>query len=134
MPYEPLPVGMRLALETDFEYVVKTWEKHCPHPGQTSKRFIEDVLEPILEREETVVRVAHDLVEEDAIVGFAVLELGAGPVPPLLLHVYVRKAARRRGVASGLLADLQGPVDVAVRPPFPLPNRFRFNPNRWPST
>lgn len=132
---EACPV--REAVSTDVAFIVETWIQHLVKVPGRPIRYWKRWVRRVLEDPEIVVRVGYAPDDEDAILGFAVLELGRGPVPPCVHMVYVREAARRCKVATTMLADLAflPRVDYTGRPAFSVlvPPSFRPNPQRSPS-
>lgn len=129
-----LPCLIRLGLEGDLDYVQETLAHHAMR-GVTM-RFSERkqrVLD-LIGRDETVLRMAVLPDDEDAFLGFAIVELPNGPVPGLVHYVYVRRTARRQGVATRLLEGLGERVEVADiprdLPDFKLPKGWRLNVQR----
>lgn len=123
---------VREALEEDLPYVLETLAHHglrdrWPRPRLSERK--QAVLD-VIARDEVVTVMAVNPEAPDAFYGFCLYELPDGPVPPFLHYVYVKKVARRMGVARRMLAGFEGRVEVGRLPDFRLPDRFVLNVNR----
>lgn len=133
-------IPTRLGNEDDLSYVVDCWVHHMVRisPGERPAREWKKWAIRAVSGDQMTVRVACAPDDEDAIIGFAVLEVARGPVPPCVHFVYVRDKARRCGVATELLRDVlsQAKVEYTGTPlerNLPIPKGWRINAMRSPS-
>jgi GNAT superfamily N-acetyltransferase len=97
-----IPVAIRLGRPSDLPYVVDSWVKRGHDRGERLRVATARVRE-ILARPDSVLRVACLPDDSDAIIGWAVISTDE---PPTLHYVYVRKDARKQGIARLLLAGV----------------------------
>ena len=99
-----IPVAIRLGRPSDLPFVVDTWVKR----GQRGERLSAATarVRAILARPDSVLRVACLPDDSDAILGWAVI---SADEPHTLHYVYVRKDARKQGIARLLLAGVDLP-------------------------
>jgi len=99
-----IPVAIRLGRPSDLPYVVDTWTKRGHERGERLSAATARV-RAILARPDSVLRVVCLPDDSDAILGWAALS----GEPPTLHYVYVRKDARKQGIARLLLAGVDWP-------------------------
>lgn len=87
---------IRLGRPSDLPFVVDSWVKKGRQPDERFSAATARVRN-ILARETTLLKVAVLADDDDAILGWAVLE------PGVCRYVYVRKDARGQGIAKALL-------------------------------
>ncbi len=100
-----IPVAIRLGRLSDLPYVVDTWVKRGHERGERLRAATARV-RAILARPDSVLRVASLPDDTDAILGWAVI---TSAEPHELHYVYVRKEARKQGIARVLLAGVNWP-------------------------
>jgi GNAT superfamily N-acetyltransferase len=91
---------VRVGKPEDVPFVVDTWTKR----GYRGERMREATMRvrALIARPTSRLIVAHVPDDVDAMLGWAVLEVG-----PLCLHyIYVRSAARRQGVARAIMREV----------------------------
>lgn len=103
------PCEIRLGKPDDLAFVVDCWTKYEARSSR-GRRFRDSTshVRALLARDGSRLLVAHVPGEPDSILGWAATEDGvAGPerVPACIHYVYVRKDARRLGVASALIGE-----------------------------
>lgn len=103
-----IPVAIRLGKPSDLPYVVDTWTKRGAARDERLGAATARV-RAILARPDSVLRVACLPDDTDAILGWAALSANEAPT---LHYVYVRKDARKQGIARLLLAG----VDWSEKP------------------
>ena len=136
-------VVVRPGVQLDRAYLVSTWlrsDLRTPRARECIRVYSREqsrVVNGLLERETVTARVAVLPDDEDAIVGFAVLEPAHDGLPACIHYVYVRDGLRRQGVARKLLAELGLVAGQAVEyssriagEGWPLPPTWNFNPYR----
>lgn len=100
-----IPIAIRLGRPSDLPYVVDTWTKRGHERGERLGPATIRV-RAILARPDTVLRVACLPDDSDAILGWAAITTG---IPLTLTYVYVRREARKQGIARTLLAGVDWP-------------------------
>lgn len=98
-------VAIRLGRPSDLAYVVDSWVKRGHDRGERMRDATARV-RAILARPDSVLRVACLPDDEDAIIGWAAIEGSK------LHYVYVRKEARKQGIARLLLVGIDWPKSV----------------------
>lgn len=96
------PCAIRLGRPSDLPYVTDTWVKRG-HDRNERLGAATARVRAILARSDSVLRVACLPDDSDAILGWAVV---SSDEPPILHYVYVRKDARKQGIARLLLAGV----------------------------
>jgi GNAT superfamily N-acetyltransferase len=105
-----IPVAIRLGRPSDLAFVVDSWVKRGHERGERLREATARV-RALLARHDSVLRVACLPDDSDAILGWAVITAK----PPHKLHyVYVRKEARKQGIARTLLAGVNWPEKTKV--------------------
>ena len=111
----------RLGKPDDLAWVVDCWTKNDPELRtmrlslatrhvRALLRVPSDVPLHTLPAQLPQLIVAHVPGEPDALLGWAAIERASSKGPPCLHYLYVRSSARRLGVASALIGD----VDVRI--------------------
>lgn len=100
-----LPIAIRLGRPSDLPYVVDTWTKRGHERNERLGEATARV-RAILARPESVLRVACLPDDDDAILGWAAITFFPSPK---LHFVYVRKEARKQGIARRLLVGVDWP-------------------------
>lgn len=100
-----IPVSIRFGRASDLPYVCDTWVKRG-HERNERLGAATSRVRALLARPESVLRVACLPDDSDAILGWAAL---SADEPPTLHYVYVRKDARKQGIARLLLAGVEWP-------------------------
>ena len=104
--------ALRLGRASDVPFVVDSWAKRGHHRGERLRDATARI-RAILAAPSTELRVAALSDDEDAILGWAVVDVGApdvsGVPAPRLHYVYVRKELRGQGIARALLTDIENP-------------------------
>lgn len=98
-----IPVAIRFGRPSDLPYVADTWAKRGRQPSERLGAATARV-RAILARSDTVLRIACLPDDSDAILGWAVV---SSDDPPACVYVYVRKDARKQGLARLLLAGVE---------------------------
>ena len=93
----------RVGKPDDLAFVVDCWTKNDPELRNSFLRDSTRHVRTLLARDASRLIVAHVPGEPDAILGWAAYEGGA---VPCVHYVYVRKDARRHGVARAMVGDL----------------------------
>jgi GNAT superfamily N-acetyltransferase len=99
-----ISVIVRSGKPIDHDYIGHTWVRNDSHTARSKEcrrcYFYEQprLIDLILGRTTSIVKVAHLEDDEDAIMGFAVAE------PGVLHYLYVRKEVRRQGIARKLMS------------------------------
>jgi GNAT superfamily N-acetyltransferase len=105
---------MRAGRPSDVPFIESSWRNSASHSSEPAARkpgfhgAVNARAREIAARADTRVRVACVPGDEDAILGWAVVE------PALVHYVYVRRDARRQGIARALLADLIDPGTTPI--------------------
>jgi GNAT superfamily N-acetyltransferase len=100
-----IPIAIRLGRASDLPFVVDSWVKRGHDKGERLGEATSRV-RAVLARPDTVLRVACLPDDEDAIIGWAAVSF----IPTSkLFYVYVRKDARKQGVATRLLVGVNWP-------------------------
>lgn len=99
-------VAIRLGRPSDLPYVTDTWVKRG-HDRNERIGAATARVRAILARPDSVLRVACLPDDSDAILGWAVV---SSDEPPTLHYAYVRKDARKQGIARLLLAGVERPL------------------------
>lgn len=96
--------GLRVGRPSDLPFVVDSWVKRGHERGERLRDATARVRE-ILAAAESALRIAHVPDDDDAILGWAVVT----GEPPVLRFVYVRRDARKQGIAKALLTGVENP-------------------------
>lgn len=96
--------AIRLGRPSDLPYVVDTWIKKGRNPDESLSAATARV-RAVLAHHDSMLRVACLSDDDDAILGWATIDIGRSP--PELHYVYVRKDARKQGIAKSLLAGVE---------------------------
>ena len=132
-----VPFLIRAGRESDRPFVESSWKHSASHSALEAARkpgfhaAIAERCRRICARPHTQVRIACIPGDEDAILGWAIVELA------VVHYTYVRRDARRQGIARALLVDLidpsTTPVVVYTNQPLyrglKLPPHWRYNEN-----
>lgn len=129
--------SLRPGRETDFPFVVSSWlasDRHSPSGRDMGGLYYDthrETVRRVLMRAELRVACVPD--SDDAIMGWAAVH--AEGDTPAVFYVYVRRDARRLGIARSLLGELLSkPCDYTHRPvvhaPVKMPEGWRYNPVR----
>lgn len=133
--HDPAFYQIRLGCPADHAFVVDSWlqsdksSDRAQTAGRVYFREQKKLIRLQLARPDSTLRIAHVSEDEDAILGWALVQL-----PFVVQYVYVKKTARKLGIARALLADLlDRDVEYAYRPIFEtiqIPSSWIFNPYR----
>lgn len=99
--------GLRAGRPRDEALVYASWiaSDRFSRAGYANRRVYEDeqrrTIRELLARDGTTLLIAHDPEDDDAIIGWALVEPNVSP--PVVHYVYVKKAIRGTGVARALL-------------------------------
>jgi GNAT superfamily N-acetyltransferase len=128
--------ALRTGRETDLPFVLESWassiKNSTPRGTLGAGQFwsnTKNALREVLAREGVQLQLAHVPEDDDALLGFAVSD----PLKRVVHFVYVKKSARRLGIARALLALFQPPDLVtythrAVTHGLRIPSHFVFRP------
>lgn len=118
----PAPCVVRLGKPDDLAYVVDSWVKYGLRGTRTS--LATSHVRALLARDDSRLLVAHVADEPDAILGWAATEDPTATSSACMHYIYVRKDARRLGVATSLVrewahdvASHSSPAPANVVPP-----------------
>jgi hypothetical protein len=124
---------IRLGKIEDLPFIESSWctsHAHAPTVLRNKSGFFayqKKIIKLILNTPNVYVKIAHSNEDPDVIIGWACL------APSIIHYVYVRRDARRLGVANALLSDFkrQDPVIYTHVPLFrsiKLPSTWSYNP------
>lgn len=119
----------------DQPYILKCWlrcDSHTSRARECQAIYYQEqsiVIQNILARHTTVIKIAHLDDDEDSIMGFVVYE------PTVIHYVYTRDGVRRQGIARKLLSELKSSeiLEFSHKPSFfglTLPDTMIYNPYR----
>jgi hypothetical protein len=127
--------SLRAGCERDMALVYQTWMRsdRCSRAGHLN-RYVYDAeqrktIDSILSRGTTMVIIAHDPLDDDAILGWACVEPDIAP--PIAHYVYVKRDVRQCGIARALLSRHGLPSVVCHYTHVPLRGFGAAPPRLW---
>ena len=139
---EPSLFAIREGRPTDHAFVLSSWlgGDRFSRAGQACARVYshehERVARALLARDGVSLRTACATDDDDALLGWSLSEEPADGLTPCVFYVYVKKGARRLGIASALLGNLTTRrCDYSHQPliharDFRAPTAWTYNPYR----